>query len=195
MRFLLRSRRLWRQRRAAREMSARCALGCPQTPARRFAAVSARALARIAESGIASMRPAPSTGVGRRRRAPTCAIFPAVANAIFAATRKRIRKLPLKPDRVRLASRSSACPYQGRTRGVSNTREGTPDYEQWFTKRGRGFYLGLRETARAKNNSTRMARVRSEGLNWDSAAAQRLTYTWRKSPIVRTALRVPRAQK
>src|ERR1700682_2476411 len=42
----------------------RCAFGCPPTPARRFAAVSARALARIAGSGIASMRPAPSTGVG-----------------------------------------------------------------------------------------------------------------------------------
>jgi hypothetical protein len=75
-------------------MPLRCALGCPQTPARRFAAVSARALARIAESGIASLRPAPSIGVGMRK---TCYGFspdrsvhsrPAVAHSGIGSLRE-----------------------------------------------------------------------------------------------------------
>ena len=42
----------------------RCAFGCPEMPKVDFRDESACIFARIAESGIASISPAPNTGVG-----------------------------------------------------------------------------------------------------------------------------------
>jgi hypothetical protein len=88
----------------------------------------------------------------------------------------------------------------------AQSSEGTPDYEQCFAKRRRGRDWGLQQTARAKTKVrkamrkvTHTRRVRLEFAHKEGIgiqlAAQRLTYTWRKSSIVRIALRVLLTQK